>query len=96
MVFLFEDDVQKGVWVWVCFWGCSICGVVVFLVGPEGLVRKLNVSWEESWCKWVVGVRDATVCEWRLSWACPGIDRGPQNFLIGVFVWETWVIWGEL
>ena len=62
MVFLFEDDIRKGVWVRVCFWGCSICGVTVFLVGAEGgLVGEFNVSWEESWCKWVVGVRDATV-----------------------------------
>ena len=47
MVFMFEDDVRKGVWVRVCFWGCLICGVNVFLVGAEGgLVRELIVSWE--------------------------------------------------
>ena len=63
MVFLFEDDVQKGVWVRVCFWGYSIwCGVNVFLVGAEGdIVRELIVSWEGSWCKWMVEVRDAVV-----------------------------------
>ena len=52
MVFLFEDDVQKGVWVWVCFWGYLICGLNVFLGGAEGgIVRELIVSWEGSWCK---------------------------------------------
>ena len=49
MVFMFEDDIRKGVWVRVCFWGCLICGVTVFLVGAEGgLGRELNVSWEGS------------------------------------------------
>ena len=52
MVFLFEDDIRKGVWVRVCFWGCMICDVTVFLVGTEGgLVGEFNVSWEESWRK---------------------------------------------
>ena len=53
MVFLFEDDIWKGVWVWGCFWGYSIWyGLIVFLVGVEGdIVRGLIVSWEESWCR---------------------------------------------
>ena len=70
MVFMFEDDIQKGVWVRVCFWGCSICGVTVFLVGAEGgLVRELNISWEEigvsEW--WGLGISRYEVC---------GGDRG--------------------
>ena len=63
MVFLFEDDIWKGVWVWGCFWGYSIWyGLIVFLVGVEGdIVRGLIVSWEESWCRRKVRVRDAVV-----------------------------------